>query len=206
VNASLRHYRFFILTAAIILLDQVIKLWVFYSFPFEGYEIPILGDWFKLNYQLNPGMAFGIKIVGAYGKLILTLFRWIASAVIAWVIIDLSKKNRAEGLTWSIALILGGALGNVMDSTFYGVLLNNQPVDSISPWFHGQVIDMFYIDICNCKMPDWGLPIFDGSYYPLWPVFNLADASIFVGVTWIIIKQKVFFPEEEKEEAKNGKA
>jgi signal peptidase II len=77
------------------------------------------------------------------------------------------------------------------------VFLGNAPADAVTPWFHGQVIDMFFIDICNCFIPNW-VPVFGGEYYPLWPIFNIADASIFLGVTLIIIFQKRFFVEPQE--------
>lgn len=165
---------------------------MFEPFGHTGYEIPIFGDWFKLHYTENPGMAFGLKIAGNYGKLVLSVFRMFAMAGIAFYLYHLAKKKVPSGLLWCIALILGGAIGNVVDSTFYGVFLNNAPEGSPTPWFHGQVIDMFYVDICNCWIPEW-LPIIGGQFYPLWPIFNVADASIFVGVAFILIFQRKFF-------------
>lgn len=191
----MKTYQYFLAALLVIIADQVIKLYVFYNFPFEGYEIKVFGDWFKLNYITNEGMAFGIRIAGDYGKLLLTLFRILACGAIAYYLYQLIKKGFPQGLLWSVALILGGAIGNVLDSTFYGVFLDNAPFDAPTPWFHGKVIDMFYIDICNCFIPEW-IPFLGGSYYPLWPVFNLADASIFVGVFWIILFQRALFKEE----------
>ena len=191
----MKTYKYFLVSFLVILIDQLIKLYVFYNFPFEGYEVKVFGDWFKLNYITNEGMAFGIRIAGDYGKLLLTIFRIFACGGIAYYLYTLIQKNLPQGLLWSVALILGGAIGNVVDSTFYGVLLDNAPYDAPTAWFHGKVIDMFYLDICNCFMPTW-IPFIGGSYYPLWPVFNLADASIFVGVFWIILFQRAFFKEE----------
>jgi signal peptidase II len=108
----------------------------------------------------------------------------------------LAKRGVHEGLLWCTALILGGAIGNVIDSTFYGVFLNNAPYDSPTVWFHGQVIDMFYLDIWEGIMPNW-IPFIGGEFYSLWPIFNVADASIFVGVAIILIMQKKFFAEKE---------
>ncbi len=191
----MKTYKYFLATLLVILADQLIKLYVFYNFPYEGYEIRIFGDWFKLNYITNEGMAFGIRIAGDYGKLLLTVFRILACGGIAYYLYTLIRKNLPQGLLWSVALILGGAIGNVIDSTFYGVFLDNAPFGAPTAWFHGKVIDMFYIDICNCFIPKW-IPFIGGGYYPLWPVFNLADASIFFGVIWIIIFQRAFFKEE----------
>ncbi|MFN6944185.1 MAG: lipoprotein signal peptidase [Cytophagaceae bacterium] len=193
----MKYTKFYLLSIGIIILDQVVKLLVHYNM-FLGYEIPIFGDWFKLHYTENPGMAFGLEIAGRYGKLVLSVFRLFAMGGIAYYLYYLAKKGVHPGLLWSIALILGGAIGNVIDSTFYGVFLNNAPADVVTPWFHGQVIDMFFIDICNCWIPEW-VPLFGGQYYPLWPIFNIADASIFVGVATILIMQKKFFKEEPKE-------
>ncbi len=195
----MRYTKYFLLTIGIILIDQLIKLWVYETFPFEGYEHPSfrLGDWFKLHYITNEGMAFGIKLAGVYGKLILSLFRLVAMVGISYYLYQMAKKGMHEGFLWCIALILGGAMGNVVDSTFYGVFLDLPTTDAPMLWFHGRVIDMFYVDICNCQLPEWLPGKLGGSYYPLWPIFNFADASIFVGVVLILIYQKKFFPEKD---------
>lgn len=177
---------------AIILIDQIIKLSVhtFMAPGFQG-EISIIGDFFKLHYTLNQGMAFGMQFGVEYGKLILTIFRILAMFVIGYGIIYFLRKESKTGLLISIALILGGAVGNLIDSVFYGVYLHNAPYDSVSPWFHGQVIDMFFFDFYQGYLPNW-LPIIGGSYYST-PIFNFADASIFCGVVNLIIFQKRYF-------------
>ena len=159
-------------------------------------QIPIFGDWFKLYYTLNPGMAFGIELGSEYGKLILTVFRLFAMVGIGYYLYTLARKHVHPGLLWSIALILGGAIGNVIDSTFYGVLLDNAPNGSITPWFHGQVVDMLYIDIWEGYVAEW-VPLWGGEYKSLWPIFNIADASIFVGVAVILLMQNRFFEQEK---------
>ncbi|MCS6823605.1 MAG: lipoprotein signal peptidase [Cytophagaceae bacterium] len=205
----MKYTKYYLLTLSIIIIDQAIKLTVYKTFPYEGYYIPVLGNWFKLHYITNPGMAFGIEIGSQYGKMILTIFRLVAMVVIGIYLYRLAKKDTHPGLLWCIGGILGGAIGNVVDSTFYGALLGDDLVSMIydpgtkemvmppTPWFHGKVIDMFYIDICNCYIPSW-VPIFGGEYYALWPIFNFADASIFVSVCIIVIFQKKFFKESEK--------
>ena len=110
---------------------------------------------------------------------------------IGYYLTKLAKKSAHEGLLWSIAAILGGAIGNVIDSTFYGVLLHNAPYDSPTPWFHGQVIDMFFFDFYQGWIPEW-VPIWGGSWYST-PIFNFADAAIFCGVMAIMIWQNTFF-------------
>ncbi len=96
------------------------------------------------------------------------------------------------GLLICVGMILGGAIGNLIDSMFYGVWLGNAPYDASTPWFHGQVVDMFYLDIWEGIVPEW-IPFWGGSYTALWPIFNIADAAIFTGVAFIILYQKRFF-------------
>ena len=191
------YYKYFLISIAVIILDQVVKMLVHFNMDMgvQG-QIQILGDVFKLHYLTNPGMAFGMKLGTVYGKLILTIFRLFAMVGIAYYLYMLIKKEVHAGLLFCVALILGGAVGNVIDSTFYGVLLDNAPYDAPIPWFNGQVIDMFYIDIWEGRLPDW-LPILGGDYMSLWPVFNVADSSIFVGVFTILIFQKRFFNQHE---------
>ena len=177
-------------------MDQVVKILVHHNMELgTSGQIKILGDFFKLHYLTNPGMAFGMKLDHEYGKLILTSFRMVAMVAIGYYLHGLIKKNMHPGLLVSVAMILGGAIGNVVDSTFYGVLLGNAPYNAPSPWFHGQVIDMFYIDIWEGRLPDW-IPLWGGSYTSLWPVFNVADSSIFIGVCIILIWQKKFFKDD----------
>lgn len=190
----MKYFKFYLLTIGVIILDQVIKLLVFYNMDL-GHEIPVFGEWFKIHYTVNPGMAFGLELGSEFGKFALTTFRLIAMVGIGFYLFTLIKKEVPVGLSWCIALILGGAIGNVIDSTFYGVLLEgNAPVNAVTPWFHGQVIDMFYVDIWEGRVVDW-VPLFGGDYLSLWPIFNIADASIFVGVSFILIFQKHFFKE-----------
>ncbi|UXP33160.1 lipoprotein signal peptidase [Reichenbachiella agarivorans] len=195
----MKYYKYFLISIAVIVLDQIVKLVVHFNMDMGvNGQIQIIGEYFKLHYLTNPGMAFGMKLGTEYGKLYLTLFRLIAMVGIGYYLHTLIKKEVPTGLLVCIALILGGAIGNVIDSTFYGVFLDNAPYDAPTPWFYGQVVDMFYIDIWEGRLPDW-LPIMGGKYMSLWPVFNIADAAIFVGVAIILIFQKKFFiaPKEE---------
>ena len=188
-------YKYFLLTLAVILIDQVSKLLV-NKYMYLGEDIPLLGRWLSLHYVLNPGMAFGLQLQHTYGKLLLTLFRIVAMGVIAWYLIRLARRRTPEGLLWCIAAILGGAIGNVIDSTFYGVLLGNAPADAPTPWFHGQVIDMILMNPWEGFLPDW-LPVWGGSYYSS-PVYNIADASIFLGVVTILLFQNRFIREDHE--------
>ncbi|MFA0961628.1 lipoprotein signal peptidase [Roseivirga sp. BDSF3-8] len=190
-----KYTKYFILSFVVILVDQVVKLLVHYNMVRgSAGEIPVIGDWFKLHYTLNPGMAFGIELGFEYDKLVLTLFRLVAMCFIAFYLYLLAKRRVHSGLLWSIGLILGGAVGNVVDSIFYGKYLGLTSNDAPTPWFHGKVVDMFYLDIWEGQVASW-VPFIGGDYMSLWPIFNVADAAIFVGVATILIMQRRFFSE-----------
>ena len=184
--------KFLLFSLLLIAIDQAIKLWMFYDVVPNHYgEIDLISDVFKLHYVENKGMAFGMELGGSYGKLILTTFRLGAMVGICWYLVHLARRNAHSGLLWSIAAVLGGAIGNVIDSTFYGVFLKNAPVGVSTPWFHGQVIDMFYAYGLDGQYPDW-IPFLGGEYNTV-PIFNFADACIFCGVVSILIFQRRFF-------------
>jgi len=190
--------KYFLISLLVIIIDQIVKLVVHYNMqPGSQGQILIVGELFKLHYLTNPGMAFGLKLDFAYGKLILTVFRIGAMFAIGYYLYSLVKNNANKGFLICIALILGGAIGNLIDSIFYGVFLDNAPYDSPTPWFHGQVVDMFYIDIWEGYLPNW-IPLLGGDYMALWPVFNIADASIFIAICIIIIFQKRYFKKDEE--------
>lgn len=199
-------YRYFLLALLIILIDQVSKLLV-HQYMYLHEEIPVItyGSHaqygFKLHYLLNPGMAFGLKWESEFGKLTLTVFRIAAMFAIGYYLLKMAKKEMHSGFLWCMGLILGGAIGNVIDSTFYGVLLHNHLPDSPTPWFHGQVIDMLFFPLFDFYWPDW-VPVISGKYFLFFsPVFNIADSSIFMGVVIILLKQKIFFKEKHQQDS-----
>ncbi|MFD2200149.1 lipoprotein signal peptidase [Shivajiella indica] len=196
----MKYFRYFGIALLVIIIDQAVKMVVHYQMDFgTPGQIKVFGEWFKLHYTTNPGMAFGMQLGTEYGKLILTTFRLVAMVGIGYYLYHIINKKMSKGYIICISMILGGAIGNLIDSIFYGVWLNNAPFNAPTPWFHGQVIDMFYIDIWEGFLPEW-IPIWGGSYTALWPIFNIADASIFVGVAIILIFQGRFFNEGLKQE------
>lgn len=192
---------FFLLALLVIGLDQLSKYLVHtYMQPGLLGEIPLIGHWLKLHYTTNPGMAFGVELPPPYGKLLLTAFRLLAVGGLSYYIIYLVRHRAAKGFVACMALILGGALGNLLDSIFYGVIYHNAPDGAPSKWFFGQVIDMIYVDIYEGFLPAaW--PLVGGKYVSLWPIFNVADSSIFIGVAIILLFQGRFFKQEQAAKA-----
>ena len=185
----------------IILLDQVLKIWI-KTHMVLGQEYHILGNWFIIHFIENNGMAFGMEIAGKFGKIILSLFRIGAVAGIGWYLIYLIKQKAPTGLIITISIIMAGAVGNIIDSAFYGMIFSNSyyhvagmfPAEGgYSSFLHGRVVDMFYFPIIKGTFPEW-IPFRGGDSFIFFrPVFNIADSSITVGVTLILIFQKRFF-------------
>ncbi len=187
--------KYFLIAFVVIVVDQSSKLLVNHFMVIHE-EVNVLGEWFKLHYLLNPGMAFGIRWENEFGKLALTTFRIIAMVGIGVYLFRSALKNVHYGFLICLALILGGAIGNVIDSTFYGVFLMNAPFESPTPWFHGQVIDMLFFPLFEFYWPAW-VPLVGGNHFLFFsPVFNIADSSIFIGVASILLFQKRFFKEK----------
>ena len=186
------YLRPFLLAAIIVLVDQIIKTWVRTHMDFNS-EIHLLGSHGMLRYTENNGMAFGWEIGGEVGKLILTIFRIVAVCGIGYALVFLIKHKYHRGLILCVALIFAGALGNIIDSTFYGLLYQHGSL------FEGRVVDMFYFPLLRGAYPNW-FPVLHGQYYEFFePIFNLADSAISLGVIIILLYQKRYFKHESPE-------
>ncbi|MEW6772422.1 MAG: lipoprotein signal peptidase [Bacteroidota bacterium] len=189
----------------IIFTDQWIKIYIKLNYPLG--MVKEFADWAYLYFTENPGMAFGIEWGGDYGKLLLTLFRIVACIFGVWFVNQLIKKNESSIYIASISFILAGAIGNIIDSVFYGVLFTEStdfevaqflPGNGYAPLFYGKVADMFYFPLFSGRFPDW-LPIWGGEDFLFFrPIFNLADASITVGVALLMIFHKQINDYSEK--------
>ncbi|WP_113663020.1 lipoprotein signal peptidase [Pedobacter nanyangensis] len=177
----------------VLLVDQVSKTWIKTNM-YLGQEYKVLGDWFIIHFTENNGMAFGLEFGGEFGKLALSLFRIIAVGGIGYGLHYLIQRKYHRGLILNVALIFAGALGNIIDSVFYGLIYGYETL------FHGRVVDMLYFPILKGTFPTW-FPVWGGEPFEFFrPVFNLADAAISVGVITILIFQKTYFKEEVKDE------
>jgi signal peptidase II len=199
----------------VLILDQTLKVLVKTNMTL-GQSIHVLGDWFILHFTENYGMAFGLEFSGEYGKLALSLFRIAAVIFIGWYLHKLVKKSVPSGLIICISLIFAGAVGNILDSAFYGLIFSESYFNRVAELFpegggygtflHGKVVDMLYFPVIRGTFPAW-FPLWAGEEFIFFrPVFNIADSAITIGVFSLLIFQKRLFPQQEKEKVEMEKA
>lgn len=197
----------FISVISVILIDQIIKIYIKLNYP-----LGLVKEWADgayLYFTENPGMAFGIEWGGDYGKLFLTLFRIFACGFGIWFVRQLIKKDESVLYIVSISLILAGAIGNIIDSVFYGVFFTESTEFQMAQFtlgngyallFYGKVVDMFYFPLFSGTFPDW-FPIWGGEDFLFFrPIFNFADASITVGVALFMLFHKQISDYSEKKQ------
>lgn len=193
----------FVVIFLVLLFDQILKIWVKTSMTLNQ-EISVIGSWFNLLFVENNGMAFGWLGGGGLWKLALSLFRIVAIVVLFWILIRQAKKGTKFGVLFGIALITAGAMGNIIDSVFYGRIFSESTFTKVATlfpdgggyagWLHGRVVDMLYFPIIDVARENatW-LPNFffgpDGHFIFFRPIFNFADAAITIGVFYMLIFQ-----------------
>ncbi len=210
-----KSYLALLVVTLVIILDQAIKIYIKTHFEY-GESFNIFGlNWAQLYFVENKGMAYGITLGGDYGKLFLSVFRIIMVAVLLFLLKKTIESNQKTSLIVSLSLIIAGAIGNIIDSVFYGMIFSESPrfgglaqifpaEGGYSSFLHGKVVDMFYFPFIDTILPAW-VPLWGGERFIFFqPIFNLADSSISVGVVLLLIFNREFFFSSKEKEAKKA--
>ncbi len=192
--------KIFLTAFLLLLVDQIIKIWIKTNM-FLGQEFYIT-DWFIIHFTENNGMAFGMEFGGSTGKALLTIFRIIVVTLGIFYIKSIVTLSMPKGVLIALGLIIGGAIGNIIDSTFYGIIFNDSynsiaslfpDTGGYAPLLHGKVVDMLYFPLINSHFPNW-LPFFGGEHFIFFrPVFNIADSGISIGIFMILLFYRKYF-------------
>ncbi len=194
-----------LIIVGLLVVDQVVKIIIKCNMTL-GQSIHVFGNWFQIYFIENPGAAFGMQLDGDYGKLMLSLFRIVAVVLIAWYVNHLYKKKAPTGVIVGMSLILAGAIGNIIDSAFYGLIFSESTYTTVATMFpdgggyagflHGKVVDMLYFPLFTIHdLPGWlsWLGGADGDFTFFSPVFNFADSYITVAVIYMLCFQWKYF-------------
>lgn len=196
---------------SILLIDQLVKIWVKTHMLMGDVGEYVITDWFKIHFTENEGMAFGMVLPGIYGKIILSTFRVFAVGFLIYFIRNLMHQKAKAGLIFAMSMILAGALGNIIDSAFYGLIFSPSYYGQLATFvpfgtgyaefMKGHVVDMFFFPLYKGYLPQW-IPIIGGQYFVFFDaVFNVADAAITIGVFIILLFQKSLLGREQAEES-----
>ena len=191
-----------LIVVALLLIDQIVKIFIKTHMTLDQH-IAVFGQWFYIRFIENPGAAWGFQFGGAYGKLFLSLFRIAAVGFLVWFLNVLIRRNAPKGTLVGFALVIAGAIGNILDSAFYGLIFNESGFSTVATLFpeeggyasflHGKVVDMLYFPIIRSTWPQW-VPGIGGRPFEFFsPVFNLADTYISIGAIYLIAFQRKFF-------------
>ena len=196
----------------VLIIDQALKIYIKTNFELQGGFTLFGQDWARIHFVENNGMAFGLSFGGVVGKYILSIFRIILVCVLIYIIRGMIKAKESTGLLIAFALIIAGAIGNILDCAFYGMIFSASPYHGTgavaqlfpegggyAPFLRGKVVDMFYFPMYEGILPEW-IPFRGGKEFSFFnPVFNVADASISVGVFTILAFYRSFFKSNEEE-------
>lgn len=192
-----------LLVIGLLILDQIVKICVKTHMTLDE-AIPVFGEWFYIRFIENLGAAYGMELGGDFGKLFLSLFRIVAVVAIGWYIRRLIRRQAPVGVIVGVSVVLAGALGNIVDSAFYGLIFSESTFTEVArfvPWgegyasfLHGSVVDMLYFPIIEIEqMPDW-VPIWGGEPFTFFsPIFNIADSYVTCGMVYLLLFQYKFF-------------